>query len=126
MGRAAWTHPRVALAAHRRAGGRRRYNAERRRQAALRLIPLARQIAAVGALKMTADGMQLTVLPRHMIASLAKVLGLHRATVWRDVQRLRRWPSRSKYSRDTGLVTVRLYGLGVFVCRSRGRRHSRH
>ncbi len=57
-----------------------------------------------------------------MILSLAKVLGVHRSTVWRDVQRLRKWPSRWRYSRDTGLVTVRLYRLGVFVWRPRGRR----
>ncbi len=102
---------------NRRAGGRRRYNAARRRLADRRLIPLARQIAAVGDLESALGSGQRKPLPRFLIPALAKALGVHRSTVWRDVQRLRRRAYCWEYSGDTGMVTVRLYGLAKFSYR---------
>src|ERR1035437_2478358 len=78
MDRQAWAAPMNAIEAYRRAGGRRRYNAALRRAANRRLIPLIRQIAAMGDL----DGQwmkQPKPLPRHLIPALAKVLGLGQA-----------------------------------------------
>jgi hypothetical protein len=100
-----------------RAGGRRRYNAARQRLADRRLNPLARQIAAVGDLESALGSGERKPLPRFLIPALAKALGVHRSTVWRDVQRLRHRSYCWEYSGDTGMVKVRLYGLGIFSYR---------
>jgi len=116
MDRTAWTQPTGIQSAFRRAGGRRRYNAARRQLADRPLIPLARRIAARGELEDTLDGHRMP-LPRSLIPELARVLGVHRSTVWRDLQRLRRQNYCWEYSRVTGMVTVRLYGIAKFTYR---------
>jgi hypothetical protein len=113
-----WSQQRDVGEVNRRAGGRRRYNAARKRIAERRLIPLGRRIAQWGDLESALGIGQPKPLPRHLIPALARALGVHRTTVWRDVQRLRDRKNYCwQYSGDTGLVTVTLYGLGKFVYR---------
>jgi len=102
---------------YRRAGGRRKYNAARRKIADRRLIPLTRQLAVMGELEAAIGLEPRKRLPRHFAAAMAKALGVHRSTVWRDIERLRtrkiRW--NWKYSGDTGMAVIRLRGLTKFA-----------
>lgn len=109
MSKSSWTSATGSHEAYRRAGGRRKYNAYRRRRADQRLIPLAQLIAPLGEWEVALKYRK--PLPRPLLPALSKSLGVHRSTVWRDFQRLRRWPSSWQYSSDTGMATVRLYGL---------------
>jgi len=74
-----WSLAVPADGAHRRAGGRRRYNADRRRAAELRREQVLAQMAASGSRFMTERGWQ---------ARTARELGVSRATVCRDVDAL--------------------------------------
>ena len=120
MNKMAWTQPRNVGEVNRRAGGRRRYNAARRRMADRRLIPLARQLASLDLLDELLTVRQPKPLPRHLIPTLARALGVHRSTVWRDVKRLRKRHYHWEYRGATDLVTVRLTGLVTFSYRLGG------
>lgn len=77
-----WRVPTTDSEAHRRAGGRRRYNAERQRQAKQRLEKV---------LNLRADGLTQ--------AEIARRLGVHRSTVSRDLKPFKTWPPSRKYYR---------------------------
>lgn len=76
-----WTAPTDAATAHRRAGGRRRYNAQRALLAAYRRTQLVKLLDVHGGL-----------LVRGAQAQIARELGVSRATICRDLTILqRRW-----------------------------------
>jgi hypothetical protein len=121
MNKTAWTQPRNTEEANRRAGGRRRYNAVRKKIAESRLLPLAHELAAIGELEGVIGVGKQTPVRRGFISAVAKRLGVHRTTAWRDVQRLRdRRHWCWSQSRDGKVVTVRLYGLGKVVYTQNG------
>ena len=64
----------------RRAGGRRRYNAMRRRKADARRVAIAEVLDGLGLVALFAR--------RGLSVRLAAALGVHRTTVWRDLQRI--------------------------------------
>lgn len=72
-----------------RAGGRRRYNAERQRRADQRRVIVAGML------------WQLLFRKRGLIGALARHLGVHRSTIWRDVKRLT-WPHETNYIDQQG------------------------
>lgn len=111
MNKQAWTLTKDLQEVHRRAGGRRRYNAKRQRLADKRLIPLVHWLAATGDLE-SALGKGLKPHSRHpLIPALAKVLGVHRTTVWRDAKRLRGWRYHLLYRGATDRVDIWLPGF---------------
>ena len=115
MNRTICTQPRSTPEAHFRAGGRRRYNAERQDRAELRLLPLAFRLAELGQLINILRSRGRAKMPRLPISALAKAMGVNRSTVWRDVQRLGHWNYCWEYSGVTNMVKVRLDGLGSFT-----------
>ena len=117
MNRQAWAQQTTPEAAYHRAAGRRRHNAARRRVAQRRLFPLAQAIARTGDLEAVLCR-KAPVVPRGLISAVAKDLGVHRSTVWRDVRRLARFRAWSLcYYGATGIVTIRLRGLGTVAYR---------
>jgi len=66
--------------AYRRAAGRRRYNAERRRRAEERRAAIAELLDRAGP--------AVLLFRRCLAPGLARAFGVHRSTVWRDLQRL--------------------------------------
>jgi hypothetical protein len=118
MNRTGWTSAAGFNAVCHRAGGRRRHNAARQRQAAQRLLPLARRLAEIGYLETALGQGKRKPLPRWFIPQMAGAFGVDRSTIWRDIRRrLRRWPWTFEYRGATDLVTFRLHRLGVVVYR---------
>jgi hypothetical protein len=77
MERYQWTCATDRQSAHRRAGGRRRYNAMRKRQAEARREAMAEALAEMGAA---------ALLTRGLAPSFARAFGVSRQTAWRDLQ----------------------------------------
>ena len=73
MKKRAWAQPVPTNEAHRRAGGRRRYNAERQAQAAARQARVLDLLEHYG-------------MRRGVFARIARQLGVHRSTVLRDAK----------------------------------------
>jgi HTH domain len=117
MNRNSWKQSKNSNEAYRRAGGRRRFNAARRRLAARRLLPLSHRIAIMGNFECFMGSGRGNLWPRSLIPALARELGVHRSTVWRDVRRLQAWPKSWEFRGATGMATVRLYGLAKFSYR---------
>jgi len=97
MDRIAWTARVSSGEAHRRAGGRRRYNAWRR-------------FAQLHRRHLLSEALQETGMGRGYQSQLARRLGVHRSTVHRDVQALlgqireegRRKPNNGRARDETG------------------------
>ncbi len=77
MNRYDWNRWIDAEAAKRRAGGRRRCNAKRRRQADARRAQIAAWLD---------DNLGFVLFPRGLPAALAPAFGVHPSTIWRDLQ----------------------------------------
>ena len=80
MKRYEWSSWTDAQTAQRRAGGRRRYNAMRQRQAEARRAAILKGLEDMG--------LEPRFLPRGLTAFFAKAFGVHRTTIWRDLQRI--------------------------------------
>lgn len=77
MNRSEWGSITDSQAVCRRAGGRRRYNAMRRRKAEARREKMAEMFTPLGCL----------VLPG-LAVTCARIFGVHRSTAWRDLQQM--------------------------------------
>jgi len=77
MNRRGWSKRTDAETTKRRAGGRRRYNAMRRRRAETRREAIA---------ELLIGNLTVAYFTRGLPGALAKVFGVHPTTIWRDLQ----------------------------------------
>ncbi len=91
MKRYEWSSWTDANAAKRRAGGRRRYNAQRRRLAWERRAAIAAWLD---------DNSEAMLFSRGLPGTLAPVFGVHPTTIWRDLQFLLYGGRTTNYWRD--------------------------
>lgn len=96
MNRRDWGSWAAKDAVIRRAGGRRRYNAQRRQQAEERR---ARILAWMG----EQESLVPFLLARGLAAPLAAAFGVHRTTAWRDLKLILLRPKEWRYRNDDGV-----------------------
>ncbi len=110
MNRSEWNRPTAPAEAYARAAGRRKHNAERRRQR-------DRRLAELQALLDEARESTLYDREHGLYAALARRLGVHRSTIRRDMRALRqvtgdRWEFRTGMPYDPVAIRVALLRLG--------------
>ena len=77
MNRSEWRRTTDKQTLHKRAGGRCRYNAMRRRKAEARRAKMAEMFTPLQCL-----------LSRGLAVTCARIFGVHRSTAWRDLQQM--------------------------------------